>query len=98
MKQAEPDLIRNDVDALASETEDARCGLKEPEQLDKTGIGIIITEAVLVLVALLLWWFARDTPFMKSPWFPWVAVAFPIIALGVPGVLTIRSRKRRRSF
>jgi len=40
MKQIEQDLIRKDGDALASEIKDARCGLKEAEQPDKTGIGI----------------------------------------------------------
>lgn len=89
MKETKQGMIRKDQGTLAREIEDARCVLKATAQPDNSGIGTILTEAVLVLVAGVLWWFVRDTPFLKSPWFPWVAVMFPIIALGVPLVLTI---------
>jgi len=95
MKTTEQEMIRKDMDALAREMADAKRVLREAEQPDRTGIGTLITEAGLVLAAGVLWWLVRDTVFVKSAWFPWVAVAFPVIALGVPLVLTIRNRRRR---
>lgn len=66
--------------------------MKEAGQIGITGRGVILTEAALVLTAGVLWWFMRDTPFLKSAWLPWVAVMFPIMSLAVPWVLTIRNK------
>jgi hypothetical protein len=95
MKDDEQQMIRKNMDALAKEMEDASRVLREAEEPDRTGIATLITEAALVLAVGLLWWFVRGTAFVKSAWFPWVAVTVPIIALGVPLALTIRSRRRR---
>ncbi len=67
--------------------------MKETE-LTITGTGVILTEVVLVLAAGVLWWLVHDTPFLKSAWFPWVAVMFPITSIAVPLVLTIRNKRR----
>jgi hypothetical protein len=68
--------------------------MKETGQTGITGTGVILTEVVLVLAAGVLWWFIRDTPFLKSAWLPWVAVMFPVTSLAVPLVLTIRNKRR----
>ena len=95
MKDNEQQMIRRDMDALAKEMEDARRVLRETEEPDRTGIVTLITEAALVLAVGLLWWFVRGTAFVKSAWFPWVAVAVPVVALGVPLVLAMKNRRRR---
>jgi len=81
--------------SLEKELVEARRVLNEAQAPDRTGPVTILTEAVLVLAAGVLWWAVRDTAFVKSVWFPWIAVAFPIVALGVPLAVGIRNKRRR---